>query len=70
MPAVSGPQYRAMAAAQRGNSTLGIPEDVGREFVHATPKSDRSRWSKKKSKKKGMGFGKSGKQSKGHSSCR
>jgi len=37
MPAVSGAQYRAMQAAAHGNSTLGIPQSVGKEFVAATP---------------------------------
>lgn len=33
MPAVSEKQRRAMYAAAEGNSTLGIPEKVGKEFV-------------------------------------
>jgi hypothetical protein len=37
MPAVSGPQYRAMQAAAHGHSTLGIPQSVGKEFVAAGP---------------------------------
>jgi hypothetical protein len=37
MPAVSKPQFRAMAAAKAGNSTLGIPASVGADFVAATP---------------------------------
>lgn len=41
MPAVSGPQYRAMAAAKAGHSTLGIPQSVGEEFVSKTPTSKR-----------------------------
>jgi hypothetical protein len=32
-PAVSGAQFRAMAAARGGRSTLGIPQKVGREFT-------------------------------------
>lgn len=35
MPSVSGAQHRAMAAAASGHSTLGIPADVGAEFMHA-----------------------------------
>lgn len=41
MPATSGKQLRAMAAAMSGKSTLGIPEAVGKEFVKATPKKKR-----------------------------
>lgn len=37
MPAKSAAQFRAMQAAAHGNSTLGIPESVGREFAEATP---------------------------------
>jgi len=32
---VSGPQHRAMEAAAQGQSTLGIPENVGEEFAEA-----------------------------------
>ena len=35
MPAVSEKQRRAMYAAAEGRSTLGIPEEVGKEFVGA-----------------------------------
>jgi hypothetical protein len=52
MPAKSGPQYRAMAAAMSGHSTLGIPASVGREFVKATPPEKRSRFAKRKRGKK------------------
>lgn len=41
MPAVSGPQYRAMQAAAHGHSTLGISKKVGKEYVDATPASKR-----------------------------
>ena len=51
MPSRSGPQYRAMAAAKAGNSTIGIPQDVGAEFVAATPSEKRKEWAKKKTKK-------------------
>ena len=34
-PSASGAQHRAMAAAAGGNSTLGIPKKVGKDFVAA-----------------------------------
>ena len=34
-PSVSGKQHRAMEAAKHGHSTLGIPKDVGADFVAA-----------------------------------
>lgn len=37
MPAVSEAQLRAMYAAKSGHSTLGIPQNVGADFVAATP---------------------------------
>lgn len=37
MPAVSEAQRKAMYAAAAGNSTLGIPKEVGKDFVAATP---------------------------------
>ena len=55
MPATTGKQYRAMAAAKGGNSTLGIPQKVGAEFVAATPPAKRSQFAKKP---KGSGKGK------------
>lgn len=36
MPSVSKAQFRAMQAAKHGDSTLGIPEDVGAEYVEET----------------------------------
>lgn len=36
MPVVSKDQNAAMRAAAAGNSTLGIPQSVGREFVAAS----------------------------------
>jgi hypothetical protein len=42
MPAKSAKQLRAMYAAASGHSTLGIPQSVGQEYVHATPKAKRS----------------------------
>lgn len=35
MPSVSDKQQRAMAAAAHGNSTIGIPQSVGAEFMRA-----------------------------------
>ena len=35
MPAVSEAQRRAMFAAAKGNSNLGIPKSVGQEFAKA-----------------------------------
>lgn len=36
MPAKSQSQFRAMAAAASGHSTLGIPQSVGADFVNAS----------------------------------
>lgn len=41
MPARSQQQFRAMAAAAHGRSTLGIPAGVGMGFVSATPNPGR-----------------------------
>ena len=41
MPIESGAQRRAMYAAAAGKSTLGIPKEVGKEFVAAGPASGR-----------------------------
>lgn len=35
MPSVSNKQHRAMEAAKSGNSTIGIPQDVGADFSSA-----------------------------------
>lgn len=35
MPDVSQRQQRAMYAAKEGNSTLGIPKKVGKDFIAA-----------------------------------
>ena len=61
MPEISGKQYRAMAAAKAGNSTLDIPQSVGKEFVDATPFADRSKFAKKPAWKMGQLHGKSAK---------
>ena len=37
MPIVSQAMQRAMYAAKAGNSTLGIPQSVGADFVAAGP---------------------------------
>jgi hypothetical protein len=37
MPPVSQKQRRAMGAAKAGKSTLGIPQDVGADFIAADP---------------------------------
>jgi hypothetical protein len=39
MPIVSEAQRRAMYAAASGNSTIGIPKSVGKDFVAAGPAS-------------------------------
>ena len=36
MPAKSQKQFKAMVAAMSGNSTLGISQSVGKDFVKAT----------------------------------
>lgn len=41
MPAKSARQFRAMAAAASGHSTLGIPQSVGREFIEHKPKGEK-----------------------------
>ena len=38
MPSKTQKQHRAMAAACKGKSTLGIPKKVGCEFMHADKK--------------------------------
>lgn len=52
MPSVSAQQHRAMEAAVRSRSTLGIPRSVGQEFVNAD--SAGSRRSTPKRRKKPM----------------
>jgi hypothetical protein len=49
MPAVSGRQYRFMAAAAHGGlkGPQKIEPAVAKEFVRATPKTKRQVWSKK-----------------------
>ena len=50
MPSLTPKQYRAMAAAKSGHSTLGIPASVGAEFVAATPPEKRKAWAKSPAK--------------------
>ena len=50
MPSVSGRQHRAMEAAAAGNSTLGIPAKVGRDFA----KADKGKKFKSKPAKRGL----------------
>ena len=52
MPAKTGKQFRAMQAAAYGVSSLGIPEDVAKEFVKATPKKKRGDFAKEYKKGK------------------
>jgi hypothetical protein len=47
MPSKSSRQHRAMEAAAHGNSTLGIPRKVAKEFV-AADKGKRFRGKKRK----------------------
>jgi hypothetical protein len=50
MPVTSGRQFRAMAAAAAGRSTLGIPQSVGAEMIHKTPAHKRKKFAKKRGK--------------------
>lgn len=42
MPVTSRRQLAAMYAAKAGQSTLGIPQKAGAEFIAATPRAIRS----------------------------
>lgn len=58
MPAKSKQQLKAMGAAASGNSTLGIPQNVGVDFVAATPKGAKlPQRVPQKGPKKGKDFG-------------
>lgn len=57
MPAVSEAQRRAMYAAKAGNSTLGIPQKVGADFVAATPAGELPARAGKGKKKPGKSLG-------------
>jgi len=50
MPSVSRAQQKAMHAAARGKSTLGIPKKVGKEFSAADHKRGKKKLPKRKSK--------------------
>lgn len=56
MPIVSEAQRRAMFAAAAGKSTLGMPKDVGKDFVAAGPASSNLPEKKKPAKKLGDEF--------------
>ena len=47
VPAATRKQYRLMQAAAHGASNK-VPASVAREFVAATPKAKRRKWSKKR----------------------
>lgn len=54
MPPVSEAQRRAMRAAAAGNSTIGIPQSVGKDYSNADKGGklpEKKAASKKKSKK-------------------
>ena len=51
MPSRTAKQHRAMAAAAKGKSTLGIPKSVGQEFLKADKGKSFKGKSKPKSKK-------------------
>lgn len=55
MPVVSERQRRAMGAAAGGHSTLGIPAEVGREFIAATPRGKKLPESAPTTKRKPLG---------------
>jgi hypothetical protein len=55
MPIVSEAQRRAMYAAASGNSTIGIPKSVGKDFVAAGPASKTLPERKKSNKQKRLG---------------
>lgn len=57
MPYVSEAQRRAMYAASEGKSTLGIPKNVGKDFVAAGPESGKLPERKAPAKKLGDEFG-------------
>ena len=52
MPVTSPAQFGAMASAIQGNSKLGIPQNVGKEFLNKTPSSAKSKFAKALVKKK------------------
>lgn len=52
MPSKTAKQHRAMGAAAGGKSKLGIPQEVGKEFVKADKKAGKFSGTKKKAGKK------------------
>ena len=52
MPSVSEPQKVAMQLAAAGKSNLGIPKEVGKEFVKADAKKKRVAKSLRRATKK------------------
>ena len=51
MPSKTAKQHRAMAAAAFGKSNIGIPKEVGKEFI----KADKRKRKKKVIKYRGTG---------------
>ena len=53
MPAVSGKQYRLMQGIAHGGipATGGMSPAKAKEFITATAKTNRSKWSSKKKKR-------------------
>ena len=47
MPSSTATQHRAMAAACKGRGRLGIPKDVGCEFMHADGRKTKHRKGKR-----------------------
>lgn len=55
MPDLSDAQRRAMFAAKEGHSTLGIPQNVGADFIAADKAAGFPKLPKKVSKTKPLG---------------
>ena len=51
MPSVSQKQHNAMMAAKHGKSTLGIPRNVGKDFVAADSKAGKYQKRQKRRKR-------------------
>ena len=51
MPSVSRKQHIAMLMAKAGKSNLGIPQDVGEEFIEADEKQGKFTSKRKKRKR-------------------
>lgn len=50
MPPVSKAQRRAMYAAAEGKSTLGIPKEVGKEYIRSDVKAGKRKLPERKKK--------------------